>query len=254
MGSQRVRHHWTTKTFTFQSSHTPWQPSLRALNKLAAASFDVFFILCFYKYIIGYFRQVDTLSLLGMWWERLRHNILQSFSCHVPHLYGQCLCRAGVSLIPDTHFTQSVTKPADSTSKSLPSVTSPRLYCTWPSSRCRLAQAPVKLLLPWSVGYLTAEAMCSKCMCHHAPLLLSETWRLPPYALRIEFKFFHSTQSCRSGCSLPSWLTGSIHRSLCPSHPGRVTLLQPCPDRGPPALAGAVSVPLVSAAPSSLFT
>ena len=148
MGSQRIRHHRATKTFTFQSSHTPWQPLLRALNSWQLPLLMKFFVLCFYKCIIGYFRQVGTLSLLGMWWERLRHNILQSFSRHVPHLYGQWLCRAGVSLIPDTHYTHSGTEPADSTSKSLPSVTSPRLYCTWPSSRCRLAQAPVKLLLP----------------------------------------------------------------------------------------------------------
>ena len=146
-----------------------------------------------------------------MWWERLRHNILQSFSRHVPHLYGQCLCRAGVSLIPDTHFTQSGTKPADSTSKSLPSVTSPRLYCTWPSSRCRLAQAPVKLLLPWSVGYLIAEAICSKCMHHHAPLLLSDTWRLPPYALRIEFKFFHTLYTVLQVWLFPPFLAHWLH-------------------------------------------
>ena len=59
-----------------------------------------------------------------------------------------------------------------------------------------------------------------------------------------------------AGLALPS-LLGSLAPStgsLCPSHPGRVRLLQPCPDRGPPALAAAVSVPSVSAAPSSLFT
>ena len=44
--------------------------------------------------------------------------------------------------------------------------------------------------------------------------------------------FTLSTQSCRSGSYLPSWLAGSIHGSLCPSRPGRVRPLQPCPTAG----------------------
>ena len=130
----------------------------------------------------------------------------------------------------DTHSIQSGTEPADSTSRSLPSVASPRLYCAWPSSRCPLAQAPVKLLLPWFVGYPTAEAMCSKCTRHHAPLLLFEIWRLPPSTLRVKFKFSTlSTESCRSGSCLSS-LVHWLHPQK-PAFPHHA--LSALPDRGP---------------------
>ena len=253
MGSQRVRHHRATKTLTFQSSHTPWQPLLRALNSWQLPLLMKFFCFMFVQmhnrvfptgghtvtpgHVVGKAKTQHITALLPPRSPSLWTVPLQSWgepdTRHPLHPLRHRACWFHLQISPICHISSTLLYLAKFTLSPCSGTCQTCSHDLWVTLQRRQCVPNVYVI----------TLLCS-CLKPHSFLHMLSGLSLSSFPL--------STQSCRSGSSLPSWLAGSIHGSLCPWRPGRVRPLQPCPDRGPPALAGALSVPSVSAAPSSV--